>query len=114
MLFKNTLNAVLDTKQMLEKKHIPFLVMIIPTSDQVRYGDNRCKEEDYRQPNKILAQFFKNHDINFIDLLPLMEKDSEKNSMYYVRDLHWTVKGHGFAANILSNKITFFLLNQKK
>lgn len=103
-----TLKAISDINNTLKNKHIRFLVMIIPTSDQVRYGSSRPVNEDYRQPNKILVSFFKKHDIEYIDLLPFMEKEPDKSAMYYARDLHWTDKGHTFASKLLAGRIRSF------
>jgi hypothetical protein len=106
--FNLTLIAVLDIKERLDREEIDFMVLIIPSIAQVLYGEDRPEEEDYRQPNKILTGFLKKHNIEYIDLLPQMESAEDTGSLYYLRDSHWTEKGHALAAATLAKRLLNF------
>jgi hypothetical protein len=100
-----TLEGILQNVRLLEARGIGVLIVIVPTSDQVRYGADRPAEQDYMLPNRILTEFLAGHGIEYVDLLPLMEQEPERDAFYYVRDLHWTAAGHEFAARILSERL---------
>jgi hypothetical protein len=100
-----SLAKTLEIGQELRAADVRWLVMIVPTSDQVRYRDARPPGEDYRLPNKILTEFFSEHGVEFIDLLPLIEQQADADAFYYRRDLHWTPEGHRFAAEVLAERL---------
>jgi hypothetical protein len=105
--WKMTLDKLLETHQTLQGHGIRWILMIAPTSDQVRFGSARPDTEDYRLPNETLTNFLVNHRIEFIDLLPLMEIQKGSDRFYFNRDPHWTGEGHRFAAEVLADKIEF-------
>lgn len=107
-----TLKKLLQIGQDLQSEEISWLVMIIPTSDQVRFGHIERQNENYRLPNEILTEFLSEHQIEYIDLLPLIETQAEKNGFYYRRDLHWTEQGHFFAAETLADRLWSLLVDR--
>ena len=84
------LDRILQNVRALKERGIETFVLIVPTPDQIRYGANRPTGQDYRLPNGILNDFLTKHSVRHIDLLPLMEQHPDRNSFYYIRDLHWT------------------------
>lgn len=86
----------------LRERDVPLLVMIIPTSAQVRHGDQRPPEQDNELPNRILAEFLTEQGVEFLDLLPLILRQPDKDGFYYMLDLHWTDRGQRFAAEALA------------
>ena len=100
-----TLKKLLQIGQDLQTKEISWLVMIIPTSDQVRFGHIERQNENYRLPNEILTEFLSEHQIEYIDLLPLIELQPGREGFYYRRDIHWTEQGHLFAAETLTDRL---------
>lgn len=107
-----TLKKLLQIGQDLQSEEISWLVMIIPTSDQVRFGHIERQNENYRLPNEILTEFLSEHQIEYIDLLPLIETQAEKNGFYYRRDLHWTERGHFFAAETLADRLWSLIVDR--
>ena len=91
--------------RLLRERDVPLLVMIIPSSAQVRYGDQRPPEQDNELPNRILEEFLTEQGAPFLDLLPRIEQQPEKDGFYYTLDLHWTSRGHRFAAEVLAETL---------
>lgn len=98
MAWKNTLETLSMFNDYVLREGAGFSVLIIPTSDQVRYGSDRPSEEDYMLPNRLLTEFLSEHNVDFLDLLPLLEKEPMKQDFYYSRDMHWTADGHRIAS----------------
>lgn len=96
--WNRTLETLFMINEFALQEAIDYSVLIIPTSDQVRYGSDRASEEDYMLPNKILSEFLRRHDIAFLDLLPLLKEEPMKHDFYYSRDMHWTADGHRAAS----------------
>ena len=102
-----TLIKMEEIRQILTGAEVEQIVMIIPTAQQVRYRDKRPANQDYRLPNRILAESLTEHGVDFLDMLNLIEVQPAEvgDAMYYVRDIHWTPEGHRFAAEILAERI---------
>jgi hypothetical protein len=103
--WKLMLAGILENVRDLERRGIGVLIVIVPTSDQARYGADRPPEQDYMLPNRILTEFLAEHGVAYVDLLPLMEKRPDRDDYYYVRDLHWTAKGHEFVGDVVSERL---------
>ena len=103
--WNRSLETLSDTRDILREMDIAYRVAIIPTSDQVRYGSYRNVNEDYRRPNDILARFFSENEIIYLDLLPIFQQVPLKYELYYSRDLHWTATGHRIVAAKLATWI---------
>ena len=89
----------------LRERDVPLLVMIIPTSAQVRHGDKRPPEQDNELPNRIMTEFLAGQGVEYLDLLPLISSQPDKDRFYYMLDLHWTELGHRFAADALAQAL---------
>ena len=73
--------------------------MIVPAAAQVRYSSRPDNGRfQLELPNRKLIEFLEKHEIKYIDLLPAMKIHPKKSGFYYMRDIHWTAKGHCFAA----------------
>ncbi len=90
------------------KQNIRLAVIIVPTKQQLfkkHFLDNG--KYDYRKPNRLLNEFCLSHGISVLDFLELFESRPEKElkKFYYVKDRHWTVSAHVFAAVALEDFI---------
>ena len=103
--WEQTLDKMLEIRNLLAEARVRYLVLIVPTADQVRFRDDRPKEEDYRLPNRTLTEFLEEHGIAHVDLMPRIEQMPNGSALYYRRNLHWTVAGHDFAAEILTQEL---------
>jgi len=86
------------------QENIPLVILIVPTKQQLfkkHFLDN--EKYDYRKPNRLLKEFLAAHDAPVLDFLELFETRSEKElkKFYFVKDRHWTVSAHAFAAETL-------------
>ena len=80
------------------------VLMIVPTKVQVFKKSLFYQQKyDVEKPNRIIQVFCKRKGIGCIDLLEKYQKVSQRSleRFYYKRDLHWTARGHWFAAHIL-------------
>ena len=79
-------------------------LLVVPTKAQV-FKKNLFDEKKYdlEKPNRIVKRFCQHKKIYCINLLEEYKKISERllERFYYKRDLHWTARGHWFAAHIL-------------
>lgn len=92
-------------------------VVIIPTHFQVdpqywkealdTYPEVRSQEWDLGRPNRILRDFFEEHRVRFIDLLPYFQEYSLKfnKDLYIPFDEHFNAEGHRLAAEIISEEL---------
>jgi hypothetical protein len=104
--WRHSLAVVAAIRDMLAEHRTGLLVLVIPASTQVRYGNEVLGEgADYRLPNRILGEFLTRERIDFVDLLPAMRDAPGRDGFYYVRDLHWTAQGHRFAAEVLADRL---------
>jgi len=62
--------------------------------------------ENYNKsfPNKRLLNFAQKNNLNMIDLLPPLQKETQRGEkMYNVEEQHWTAKGNKVVADTLLN-----------
>jgi len=100
-----SLAEILEIRELLDGAGVSFLVLIVPTADQVRFGADRPAAENYLLPNEILSEYLLEHEIATLDLLPLIEREAGRDDFYYRRNLHWTAEGHRFAAEVLAERL---------
>ena len=63
-----------------------------------KYGYNQL-EFDLEKPNRKLSELCDDIKIDYLDLLPIMKKETLRgNKFYFTRDGHWNANGHSFAA----------------
>jgi len=86
------------------KEAIPLAVIMIPAREQVypdEFGLLNNRELDLQKPQRILAGFFQRERIPYLDLLPYLKARSKENLFYFRDDMHWTVKGHELASEVI-------------
>lgn len=97
-----TLDKLGEIHRSLERHGIDYRVMIIPSAVQIRFSADRSAARNYRKPNQVLGQYLDRSGIEHLDLLPQIEALPDSDALYYRRDLHWTPRGHAFAAEQLA------------
>jgi len=92
-------------KRACEEHQISMLVILVPEKQQV-FQSRRLNDAkyDYRKPNRILKEFCGQNGLDYIDFLDVYKALPEKTlrSFYFSKDMHWTVKGHVFAAETIA------------
>jgi hypothetical protein len=81
------------------------IFIFVPEKQQVfqsRYLNDA--KYDYKKPDRILKEFCEQNGVPYIDFLDIYETLPEKKvrDFYFNKDMHWTVKGHAFAAETLA------------
>lgn len=118
-----TFHSLKEIQTLLKAHHIPWLVGIIPNKEQIysshwteliaQYPEMRDKHWDLQFPNRVLSQFLKSEDINFIDLKDALQsaRDSPGSEMlYFPMDGHFTEYGQRKAGEAVFN----FASSEKK
>jgi hypothetical protein len=83
-----------------------FLVVMIPTRQQVNPELRRGPSwRDWEKPQRVVAAFFAQSGISFIDLLPVLRAASAEAPVYFRFDAHWTARGHGVAARAIAEHL---------
>lgn len=75
-------------------------VIMIPTREQVypsRYPS--YADADLDKPQRLLAEFFRQQSIEYLDLLPAMQAKGRQAEFYFGVDIHWNALGHSQAAD---------------
>lgn len=64
--------------------------------------------EEKRRPNELFGAFFRENNIDYLDLLPGFETHKDSR-LYLVHDIHWNEAGHELAAQVVTDKLlTYF------
>ena len=80
-----------------------FAVVMLPTREQVDPAPYESLEGlDFDKPQCIFSEFFAEHGIAYLDLLPAMRAATDGNIFYYIDDGHWNARGHAFAAQAIA------------
>ncbi len=86
------------------KLYVVFIPQYVQTSQSIfersvrKYGHDPSIY-DMEKPNRELAKLCRKLEIDYLDLLPVMKKEtSVVNGLYYPRDGHWNAEGHRIAA----------------
>ena len=90
-----------DIQQDTQKRNIPLILSFLPVAYQV------YAHEIHDEPQKMWAQFATEHNIPFVDYLPLMRKHREKK-LYYDH-CHPTPQGNKIMGEWLKPQITEIL-----
>jgi hypothetical protein len=56
-------------------------------------------------PNDLLAALFQSHGVPYIDVTNCMANEDDIESLFYVRDNHFTTQGHRVAATCMANEL---------
>lgn len=85
------------------------VVVIVPERNQVHqevlterfsaFGDI-TQYYDFGKPNRALTTYFDSHEIQYLDLLPIMRQHVVDTGevLYYLEEGHWNIAGHHLAA----------------
>lgn len=117
---KSTLN---EFREYLGNRDIDFLMVMIPDHVQV---DQRLQRDflqasgvhqeryDFRKPQRLLQEWCDSTGVSCVDLLPILEEQSEPARLYFSTDLHWTATGHRVAATYLTPLIAVEVARLKR
>jgi hypothetical protein len=79
-----------------------FAIVLIPFYDQVAstiYGPGSTKEK----PQRRILSFCAQTGIACLDLLPALRNGGQPETLYYLKDGHWTARGQLLAANAIAS-----------
>lgn len=115
-------NLIINMNTELTKRGIKFLVVFIPMDVQVsksywnKYPGMPFDEEAFaaRRPQTNLNVLCNTNHILHVDLLPMLQADSQKDELYFAKDdTHFTEYGHRRVAEILEPVIREMLKNRQ-
>lgn len=92
--WEKIMKVIKATKELLAENDISFLIVLIPTKEQLNDPDLGSGI------NKKLGQFFEENNIDYLDLYDQF-KGRQINEFYFSQDAHWTNMGHQLAAEII-------------
>jgi len=108
--WKENSGAISAIREWCDKRDIKLVIAILPGQFQVdpdlineifnRYN-LRDVSMDLAYPNKMLADFFKEADIYYVDLLEQFQRAADDEELYLLRDTHWNEEGNRSAAGII-------------
>ena len=101
--FKSTFLLIPDRHQILDEKRELL---------RIQYNISPDFQIDYLMPNKLLTSLLIKNQIDFIDPIDCIRNKSQlNNDIYYIRDNHFTNKGHQLFYNCIKDRL---LVNLKK
>lgn len=92
--WEKTMKVIGATKDLLDQNNISFLVVLIPTKEQLSDPSLGLGV------NERLWQFLEAHNIDFLDLYDEFKK-GKVSQLYYTQDSHWMTMGHQLAAEVI-------------
>jgi hypothetical protein len=110
-LYKRAKNNVYQISRIKKDagRSIPIVVALIPDEIQINpalqkmlVNYNNRHLYDFRMPQPMLIEMFRDIGVGSIDLLPAFKKDPR---CLYMNDTHWTPEGHNLAASIIYEEI---------
>jgi hypothetical protein len=105
-----TQKTILEAKQQTQLAGVEFVVVIIPTQEQIYYVDTVLQSQ-LDILNEHLVDFCRQNDIFVIDLTSGMkEKAQDEPFMYFRRDLHLNSIGNEIVAELLAQELKVFLV----
>src|ERR1043166_7886959 len=95
----------------------PVVVALLPDENQVNPAlqqrilpAGECAAYDFKMPQSMLIEMFRELEIPTIDLLPAILADRR---CLYMNDSHWTSAGHEVAASVILEELTPMLTRMK-
>jgi len=112
-LWDDSLEYLEVFKNELDRRGVEFLVVLVPADVQVskdywdKYPNMLFDEEAFiaKRPQTRFSTFFNDQTIDYLDLLPIFEEDSNNDQIYFVEDPYWTEYGHGVVADVILDKV---------
>lgn len=93
-----------------DKQKVKLLVVLIPPQYQLmrtnpvqKFNHISLDENDPFFLQKRLGLFLHENNIRYLDLLPILSKDSDPRSLYFPHDAHFTPRGNTIAAQAISD-----------
>jgi len=106
---KNSIYQISRIKKAADYSSIPLVIALIsgemqvnPALQKVVVGDNMRSRYDFKMPQSMLVEMFRDIGVSTIDLLPAFIKDPR---CLYMNDAHWAPEGHKLAASIIYDEI---------
>jgi lysophospholipase L1-like esterase len=107
--FDITKTTLLQARQQTEAAGARFVVVIIPTREQVYYEDDSFKAQ-LDMLNQHLIDFCQQHKIEIIDLTPAMRQKAQTEPLLYFKsDLHLNPAGSRVVGELLYQQLAAFL-----
>ncbi len=106
--WNTTQSIMLEAAETAKVHHHRLVVIILPTSYQVypeiwdKYISGMKINPllyDLDKPQRILKEFFTQHNIEFVDALPILRKEAAGPLLFFPIDGHLTAEGHKVVAN---------------
>jgi len=101
----------LAMKKLTDDQGVDFLVVVIPTREQV-YPDEFPFQDppysgkvDLEKPQRIFGEFFAENGIESIDLLPDLRATAAQQNLYFLEDQHLTREGHELVSAVLEDSV---------
>jgi len=106
---KNCIYQISRIKKDADYSSIPLVVALIPDEMQINTAlqriivdDDKRYLYDFKMPQSMLVEMFRDMDVGSIDLLPAFINDAR---CLYMNDGHWNPEGHKLAASIIYEEI---------
>ena len=92
---------------MTQAQNARFIVAMIPERTQVYNDRGKGRQSlDYAKPQRLLAKFFTQEHIEYVDLLPAaLAAAASDEPLYYTKDSHFTRAGYLVAGRELARGI---------
>lgn len=99
--FQGLLRELEELARFVRERQIPFIVLLTFTQEK----DGAISERQ-RRYNVAVIEFCKEKQIEVVDLLPTLEKESDGRPIFrFPKDAHWTAPAHDIAAKELASFI---------
>lgn len=122
-LFQETAVTLDAFRREVESLGSRFVVLIIPDEYQVdpnlarrvqERSGHSASEYDLDLPQRRLAEFFQDRNIEYIDVLEAFRQQAEHQPLYKLRDSHWNRAGNRLAAQLVSQRLSSSAGNNKQ
>lgn len=99
-----TLGILARINEVSVKNGIKLAIVAVPFKEQVLSSEEQGAGYDIRDPQRSIGNFARNHSIPYLDLLPLLRKETkvEKGALYIPGDPHFNNTGHRVAGELMA------------
>ena len=106
-IFEATADAIQQIIDYCRQQNMDLSVVLIPDHLQVLYPETYA-DLDLTKPQRFLRSLFEAENVPLLDLYPAFIETAHPDSLMFIWDKHWNVKGHQFVAG----EVARFLLDQ--
>lgn len=105
--WERTKRTLAEFKQVLDARHIRFLLVLLPDHVQIdaqlrrEFLDARGVDQhlfDFGRPQRLLTDWSQENGVPVLDLLSIFQQSATDEKLYFDTDLHMTEAGHRFAS----------------